>query len=71
MEATFVESCVAGNATLDQLDSWIEGWHKGEIGRSMELRELLGMTCYEYSAWMKDPAAINSIVDERKAAAKK
>lgn len=71
MEATFVESCVAGSATLDQIDSWIESWHKGDIGRSMELRELLGMTCYEYSAWMKDPEAINAIVEARTSATKK
>lgn len=66
-EQTFIDSCLAGTATPDQIDVWIERWHAGEIGRTVELREIIGMTCREYAAWLKD-TSVEEIVAERKQA---
>lgn len=63
---TFIDHCLTGGATLDEIDDYVELWHEGTIGHGMELRELLGMSKPEYARWMQDASAIEDIVAARK-----
>lgn len=63
---TFVDDCLAGVATLDKIDDYVERWHEGAIGHDVELRELLGMSKQEYAHWMQDANAIDEIIEARK-----
>lgn len=63
---TFIDHCLAGAATLDEIDDYVERWHDGTIGHGMELRELLGMSKQEYARWMQDASAIEEIIAARK-----
>ncbi len=63
---TFVDDCLAGVATLDEIDDYVERWHEGTIGHDVELRELLGMSKQEYARWMQDANAIDEIIETRK-----
>lgn len=70
-EATFIDRCLSGETTADQLDEHVDAWHKGEVGRKLELRESIGMTCYEYADFLKDANAFERIVAARREAAAK
>lgn len=63
---TFIDRCLAGSATLDDIDDYVEGWHQGVVGQELELRELLGMSKQEYARWMRNADAIADIVASRK-----
>ena len=40
--ATFIDACSNGQASLNELDNYIEYWHTHNTGNS--LREFLGLT---------------------------
>ena len=61
---TFLESVRSGAASLDQVDDWIDRWHKGE-GEGLELRQFLGMTTPQYAEWMRNPSALMTMVGRR------
>lgn len=63
---TFIDDCLAGAASLEEIDDYVERWHDGVIGRDMDLRELLGMSKQEYARWMQDADAIEDIIAARK-----
>lgn len=63
---TFIDDCLAGAATVDEIDDYVERWHEGDLGRDMELRELLGMSKQEYACWIQDANAIGAIIAARK-----
>ena len=46
--SNFIEDCLNGVATADQLDDYIEKWHTEETGNE-SLREYLGMTEEQYT----------------------
>lgn len=46
--SNFIEDCLNGKATEEQLDDYIEKWHTEEIGNE-SLREYLGMTEEQYT----------------------
>ena len=48
---SFVEACLNADATLFDLDDYIEYWHTHETGNT--LQEFLGLTDYEYEQWGK------------------
>lgn len=66
VKTNFIEDCLAGVASLDNLDEYIEYWHTHETGN--ELREFLGMTAEEYSQWVKynDKEFLQIILEARK-----
>lgn len=64
---TFVDDVVAGRTTLDALDDYIDRWHDGE-GRGSALHDFLGLTWEEYGAWIKDPAALNTVIALKRSA---
>lgn len=53
---SFIEDCLNGDATLFNLNSYIEYWHTNDI--DCTLQEFLGMTDYEYEQWGKSSDAI-------------
>lgn len=63
---TFIEECINGTAKTDDIDDYVDAWHEKDLGVS--LRQYLGMNKEEYTAWMKDPQAIESIVQEHRKA---
>ncbi len=50
---TFVDATGAGLDPGD-IDDWVDAWHHEEAGSGRPLRELLGMSRVEYSAWVAD-----------------
>lgn len=48
---SFIVDCLNADATLFELDNYIEYWHTHDTGNS--LQEFLGLTDYEYEQWGK------------------
>lgn len=53
---SFISNCLDGNATVLDLDRYLEYWHNNETGRT--LPEFLGMTEAEYNAWVQSDDSI-------------
>ena len=53
---TFVDDCLNADATLFDIDKYIEYWHTHEIESS--LREVLGFTPYEFEQLGKSSNSI-------------
>lgn len=63
-EKTFIEAYLAGEASLDNLDAYIEFWHTHDTGN--KLHEFLGLTSEEYARWLKSGAELQDILAARK-----
>jgi len=63
-EQTFVDQCLEGLATLDEVDDFVEAWHEGEDAR--DLHEYLGLTWDEYALFVERPEALRYIMFSRK-----
>ena len=50
-EIPFIDACLNGDASLDDIENYIEQWHSLDTDTSIE--EFLGMTPYEYGEWLK------------------
>ncbi len=48
---SFIVDCLNADATLFDLDRYVEYWHTHDTGNS--LQEFLGLTDYEYEQWGK------------------
>lgn len=52
---SFMDQVLEGQATLDEIDDYVDHWHDmedfGEKERDMTLREYLGLTAAEYERW--------------------
>lgn len=46
---TFMEKCVDGEASVEEVDEYVEYWHTHEI--DMPLHEYLGLSPSEYALW--------------------
>lgn len=66
MNKSFVEQCINGNASLDEIDDYIDAWHDSDSDTEIELHEHLGMTWKEYSIWAIKPSSLAEIVNIRK-----
>jgi hypothetical protein len=58
--SNFIEKCVTGYATLEEIDDYIDEWHEGKGERP--LYQYLGMKRSEYSLWVADPNILPFIV---------
>lgn len=56
--------CVNGNATIDEIDEYVDKWHDGNGEES--LSEFLGMTDKEYAVWLMDASALPKIIAAHK-----
>ncbi|GGJ88958.1 hypothetical protein GCM10010123_18170 [Pilimelia anulata] len=60
---TFVDSCLAGAAFLDEIDDYVDQWHdNAELHSSMTLAQHLGMTSAEYRLWVERPESLRFIL---------
>lgn len=53
---SFVDACLSGNATIFDLDNYIDYWHDHDTEET--LQEFLGITDYEYELWGKSKDTI-------------
>lgn len=60
---SFIELSLQGNALLDEIDDFIDAWHKAP--ENEPLHEFLGMKELEYSLWLRDPNSLADIVKAR------
>lgn len=61
--SNFINKCLTGDALLDDIDDYIDAWHRDDGGLS--LYDFLGMTRNEYSCWVQDPSCLPFIVHAR------
>lgn len=59
-DATFVEACLVGTATADEIDDYVDRWHDGHGPGT--LPETLGMTDEEYNMWVMRPETLDAIL---------
>ena len=63
MSNSFIENCINGDAICEEIDDYIDKWH--EMDCKSTLREFLGMSEYEYAAFVEDESIIDRIVSAR------
>lgn len=61
-ETTFVEQCLEGRATLEDIDDFVDRWHESDEGEERELHEYLGLTWDEYALWVERPASLRYVL---------
>jgi hypothetical protein len=59
-DASFVEQCLQGEATLDDIEDFVEAWHQSDDER--ELHEYLGLTWEEYALSVERPQALRFVL---------
>ena len=62
--AGFVDLCVKGEASPEEIDDYVDRWH--EQPSKKELHEFLGMTWDEYSVWINDPDFLLRLIKSRR-----
>ncbi len=65
MNNSFIEKCINGNASLDEIDDYIDAWNDGDSDTEIELHEYLGMSWKEYYIWAIKPSFLAEIVNTR------
>lgn len=63
--SNFIEKCLNGDALVNEIDSYIEIWHKDESIKQ-ELHEFLGMNFFEYQLWVEKPESLKYILNAKK-----
>lgn len=56
----FVEACMKGESKPEDIDDWVEDWHKNQS--KLPLHEWLGLTLTEYMEFVTTPAETANIV---------
>ena len=56
----FIDECIAGKASPDQIDEWISRWHDSPNGQ--DLHQFLGLVFEDYSRLLEDPSVIDSLI---------
>ena len=62
-ESSFVEKCVRGEAKVEEIDEYVERWHRRSTDEN--IATFLGMSDEEYSYWLRDPDVLPYIVTAR------
>jgi len=62
---SFINRCLAGEATADGIDLEVEKWHTNADCQDQTLHEHLGMTWDEYKQWATRPSVLPSIISAR------
>jgi hypothetical protein len=60
----FVDAVLAGHATADDVDDWIEKWHTTDTGE-IELHEFLGLSENEMELWVGSHTTLEQIIARR------
>jgi hypothetical protein len=66
MNSSFIEKCINGDASLDEIDDYIDEWHDSDSDINLELHEFLGMSWEEYSLWAVKPKFLAWIINARR-----
>lgn len=61
---TFVEKCLMGKAGMEDIELYVEKWHKSES--DLTLPAYLGMSNKEYALWVEKPEILQYIFFSRK-----
>lgn len=61
MSESFVEQCLNGGATLDEIDDFVDAWHNG-AGAGATLSDYLGFSDSEYNLWVQNPNSLRLII---------
>jgi hypothetical protein len=62
--ATFLDRYLNGEVLAEDIDDFIDLWHKNPKGQ--EIYEFLGMSEQEYSLWLRDPDTLPQIARARR-----
>jgi len=62
--SNFIDDCISGNALLDDVDDYVEKWHRSES--SLPIYDFLGMSRGEYALWLADASVLPFIVIARR-----
>ncbi|MHB9028766.1 MAG: hypothetical protein ACYC9O_08355 [Candidatus Latescibacterota bacterium] len=57
---TFIELCISGKASPDDIYQFIREWHESDSTEPLE--KYLGMSFEDYALWVKDPKLLKYIV---------
>lgn len=58
----FVERCLGGRVHEEDIEQFVEDWHRGREGAGLELHEYLGMSWDEYQLWASTPSVLSFVV---------
>lgn len=58
--SNFVERCLAGEALVEDIYSFIDAWHQADT--HLTLPEFLGFTADEYAIWLEKPTSLPFIL---------
>jgi hypothetical protein len=61
--SSFIQDCVDGKADAKDIEKYIRRWCETDSG--IEMLEYLGMTYYEYKAYIADPKILDEIIQFR------
>lgn len=62
--ATFLDLCLGGECSPDEIDDYVDRWHTGES--ALPLDEFLGFRPEEYALWVEMPTALEWILQSRR-----
>jgi hypothetical protein len=62
---TFLEQCLDGNVSSDDIDAFVDAWHEGD-GDGETLGRYLGFGDSEYALWVERPEMLEAILEERR-----
>ena len=68
-EISFIDACLSGITTIDNIDEYIEYWHTHDCHDS--LIDFLGLTPGEYARWLKSGTGLEDILHARKVGSQK
>jgi hypothetical protein len=63
MQKSFINLSLEGKVLLDEVDDFIDAWHKNP--GDQPLHQFLGMSHAEYSLWLLDPDTMPIIIKAR------
>lgn len=62
---TFISRVLAGQATVDDIDTYVDMWHD-DVADQRELHEALGLLWPEYAMWVEDHQTLKYVVEARR-----
>lgn len=62
---TFIDMCVEGTKKFEDLDDFIDEWHKSDS--KIDLRKAIGLTKSQYEDFLRDDAFIEDLILQEKA----
>ena len=63
-ELSFVQAVLAGQATADQVDNWVDKWHESDTS-GVELHDFLGLRESEMESWLNEKLTLEEIIASR------